>query len=332
MSVTYGFYNSNKGDRKYDASHFSQIFNGIINDGVFMSVGDKLMVSKNSGMVLSVGSGRAWINGTWLYNDADLPIEVEMSELLTNRIDTVVMEFNNDFTVRANQIKIIKGAPAETPEKTALTNNDKIKQIPLAYISVKKAATEINQEDITNVIGTSECPFVTGILETMDIDALISKWGDQWDRWFTGANSDWDKWLNDTKVETDTFQEKEQQEFLEWFNELKNKLDSEAAGKLMNEINLIKERVLKLETQVNYQMINYTLEASKWSEKRYSFEEDYPFAEKDLEISLNSNCTEAQYGAYADAQIVGSLTDQTILCIGAAPGIDIPITLKVVNK
>ena len=41
MSVTYGFYNSIKGDRKYNALEMSSIFDGIIVDGVYMSIGDE---------------------------------------------------------------------------------------------------------------------------------------------------------------------------------------------------------------------------------------------------------------------------------------------------
>lgn len=44
MSVTYGFYNSIKGDRKYNALEMSSIFDGIIVDGVYMSIGDALNV------------------------------------------------------------------------------------------------------------------------------------------------------------------------------------------------------------------------------------------------------------------------------------------------
>ena len=44
MSVTYGFYNSINGDRKYNALEMSSIFDGIIVDGVYMSIGDALNV------------------------------------------------------------------------------------------------------------------------------------------------------------------------------------------------------------------------------------------------------------------------------------------------
>lgn len=56
---TYGFYNSNDKDRVYDAKDFSEIFNGIINDGVFMSVGDKFNVTpvsdQGGGATRSIG-------------------------------------------------------------------------------------------------------------------------------------------------------------------------------------------------------------------------------------------------------------------------------------
>lgn len=49
MSVTYGFYNSIKGDRKYNALEMSSIFDGIIVDGVYMSIGDALNVKSSGG-------------------------------------------------------------------------------------------------------------------------------------------------------------------------------------------------------------------------------------------------------------------------------------------
>ena len=37
MAVTYGFYNSSNGDRKYNALQFSRLFEGIIRDGGFLN-------------------------------------------------------------------------------------------------------------------------------------------------------------------------------------------------------------------------------------------------------------------------------------------------------
>ena len=39
MALTYGFYNSKNGDRKYDAVAMSRMFDGIIRDGVISAYG-----------------------------------------------------------------------------------------------------------------------------------------------------------------------------------------------------------------------------------------------------------------------------------------------------
>ena len=44
MSVTFGFYNSKEGDRRYDAIQMSSIFDGIIQDGILQHVGTAMVV------------------------------------------------------------------------------------------------------------------------------------------------------------------------------------------------------------------------------------------------------------------------------------------------
>ena len=46
MSVTFGFYNSKEGDRRYDAIQMSSIFDGIIQDGILQHVGTAMVVKR----------------------------------------------------------------------------------------------------------------------------------------------------------------------------------------------------------------------------------------------------------------------------------------------
>ena len=68
-----GFFNAlnNNGvyDRKYNANDYSDNLAVIISNGVLRSENDDLRVTA-SGMVVTVGVGRAWINGHYYYNDA----------------------------------------------------------------------------------------------------------------------------------------------------------------------------------------------------------------------------------------------------------------------
>ena len=99
MSVSYGFYNSLNHDRRYSANEMASIFDGLIGDGVYKSVGDHLAVTQHGSgdsMSIDVGSGRAWFDHTWIYNNATLTLELESSNLILDRIDAVVIEVNAD--------------------------------------------------------------------------------------------------------------------------------------------------------------------------------------------------------------------------------------------
>lgn len=181
MSLTFGFYNSVNHDRTYDALQVSSIFDGIIEDGVYASIGDKLTVSARSvdqaSMTVIVGTGRAWFNHTWTLNDALLPLTLDVSDQVLDRIDAVVLEI--DSNNRTNAIKIKKGTPSSAPIRPSMSPEDGKYYYPLAYIKIRANVTAITQADITNAVGTSECPFVTGVLETVDIDNLLTQWTSQ---------------------------------------------------------------------------------------------------------------------------------------------------------
>lgn len=220
MSLTYGFYNSLNHDRRYNAIQMSSIFDGIILDGIFMTIGDCFQVKQNAGMMITVGSGRAWFNHTWTLNDALLPLSVPDSEILLNRIDAVVLEINAEMSVRENSIKIVKGTPASSPQRPAMVNTANVHQYPLAYIAVNAGVTEIRQANITSMIGTGSTPYVTGPLKGIDIGDLVAQWEDQWKEFYeketdkiTSTRELWDeqwrKWFENQAANV-------QKAFLDW--------------------------------------------------------------------------------------------------------------------
>ena len=184
MAVTYGFYDSLNGDRKYTSVQFSYLFNSLIKDGVFMHIGEHLNVKESTGMQVNVGSGFAWFNSTWTRNDTDLPLDITISDLLQTRIDVIVLEVEETVSSRTNSIKVITGTPASDPQKPSLTNTKDIHQYPLAYVTVGVGVTSITQANIENCIGTDPCPFVTGVLDTIDATTLIAQWEAQFNEWF----------------------------------------------------------------------------------------------------------------------------------------------------
>ncbi len=189
MALTYGFYDSLNHDRLYNAQQMSAIFDGIINDGVFMSVGNQLHTVAGSGMQVIVKSGRAWFNSTWTLNDQEYPLSISAADVLLTRIDAVVLEVNSEQATRANSLKIVKGTPASTPAKPTLTNTSTVHQHALAYVTVAKNTTAITNSMIEIVVGKTETPYVTAILQTTDITDLFNQWEDYFQNWFDNVRS-----------------------------------------------------------------------------------------------------------------------------------------------
>ena len=184
MAFTCGFFNSKNGDRKYNAEQMASIFDGLIKDGVYDTVGDIFAVTPGTGMQVLVGSGRAWFDHTWNNNDAQYPLAITAADVSLPRYDAVVLETNHSDTVRTNRLRVLTGTPASNPVKPTMTSTANVKQHPLAYIKVTAGATAITQSMIQVVVGTSECPFVTGIIDTAEIDALFQQWNGEFNEWF----------------------------------------------------------------------------------------------------------------------------------------------------
>lgn len=184
MTLSYGFYNSVDGDRIYSANEFSRLFDGILTDGIFQSIGNAFAVSEDTGLNgdVIVGSGRAWFDRTWTFNDTNLTLTVPAPDHVYDRIDSVVLEV--DTTTRENSIKIVTGTPAGSPVAPTMLDDSGVYQHRLADIYVRSGGTYINNSHITNFIGTTETPFVTGILETIDMTWLFAQWESDFDTWF----------------------------------------------------------------------------------------------------------------------------------------------------
>ena len=227
MAVTCGFFNSVEGDRKYDATQFASLFDGVITDGVVAAVGEFFATTPGGGMNVKVGTGRAWFNRTWTYSDSKVPLTIPASDLLYDRIDAVVLEVDTRIAVRNNSIKVVKGTAAAKPSNPPLTNTTDVHQYALAYVRVKHGATTIGAGDITINVGQASCPFVTSIVETPELDALFARWDAQ---------------------------------FQEWFNNIQAQLEGNIATNLQNQIN---QRV-KIADKANGEEVKAGIIETKW--------------------------------------------------------------------
>lgn len=204
MAFTYGFYNSFNHDRKYDAIQFGQIFDGIIKDGVYATYKNALLVkASNNPNEVIVQPGRAWFNHTWSYNDADLPIEAPQPEVLLDRLDTLVLDINSEDETRANSIIWVQGTPtSQVPQRANLIHTVTHNQYPLCDVYRKAGTTQIYAGDIRNRIGSSDCPFVTGVLEAINVDDWLELWNTAFSEMIDRDESEFSNLI---ESDTDTF-------------------------------------------------------------------------------------------------------------------------------
>ena len=306
MALTYGFYNSRNGDRKYNAMTMSAIFDGIINDGVFQSIGTCFKPVPSTGLSVNVGIGRAWFDHTWTYNDSPMNLTFTQSDMINARIDAIVLEVNAEDSVRANSLKVIIGTPAASPKKPKLTNTATVNQYPIAYVTIPANATSIIDDNIEYVVGQSPCPFVTAILETVDIADLITQW-----------KSQFQTWMNDEKADFDA-----------WYETIKGILGEDEAGNLLN---LIQQNTAAIETNTPVTK-TITIATSGWSDGVYTLNDPLITATSIQEWCLPefNGSNQAEIEALQKANIVGygqSIGQAKIKCLEDVPTITVHIVV-----
>lgn len=176
MPITSGFFNSVNGDRVYNADDMSNYFEGIVSDGVYESIGDRLIVTAGEGMIVNVGTGRALLDCKWLKNDAVYPLQIEAADVQLHRWDTIAIELN--MTTREMTIKVIKGSLMSVPVVPNIPNTSTTKYLILAHVLVRPGATVLSQSDIADQRGSVKCPWVTGVIKQVDTSDLFLQYYD----------------------------------------------------------------------------------------------------------------------------------------------------------
>ena len=201
---TSGFFNSINGDRLYNADQMSHIFEGLITDGVYESVANKLAVQPNSGMTIQIATGRGWFDKRWVNNDSEYTMTLEDSDVILNRYVAVVIKVDRNDSVRDAVPYLKYGEFATNPVKPTMTRTETVKEYCLAYIYQKAGAKAIDATVIEDTRGNNElCGWVTGLITQLNTTTLFA----QWEALFTG-------FLNES---TDNFND--------WFLNLQDKIN-----------------------------------------------------------------------------------------------------------
>ena len=207
MGTYANFYNSDNGDRVYDADSFGEWLRPFFKTGVFNG---ELQVLASSGMEVIVDTGNAFIEGKLKKFDSQTTLTVEQASANSTRIDAVVCRRND--TDRDFTLMIVKG----TTVAPLPVRENGIYDIVLAHITVPASAVEIKQENITDTrMNADICGWVVSNVEEVDFSQVSAQWADY----------------------IASFEADELQAFNEWFDTIKGQLSTDQAGSLQLQIN-----------------------------------------------------------------------------------------------
>ncbi|MFY2307634.1 hypothetical protein ACOSZE_09230 [Lysinibacillus fusiformis] len=220
MAIISGFHNSVNGDRKYGADFFALFFSTLIANGVFPNPSTGLQVTANSNMTTSVKAGKGWINGYFIVNDGDYVLKHDNADGLLKRIDRVVMKLNH--VKREIEVLIKKGTFASSPVAPTLQRDADAYELALADVLINNGVTQITQANITDQrLNSTVCGIVHGTVNQVDTTTIFNQY---------------QAWFNDIKGsvagELDVWQTAQEQEFLTWFESIKDILDGDVAANL----------------------------------------------------------------------------------------------------
>lgn len=200
MALTCGFFNSLNGDRVYSAEQIGNMFQGLISDGVYENIGDAFAVRAAGGMVVTVGSGRAFVGRKWAFNDAAVSVTISAAHSSLNRYTAVVLR--RSMTTREVTIETIDGTPAANPAKATIVRDSDTYDLCLAQVYVGAGATSLTQANISDTRAGDRCGWVTGIVSQVPTGDLFEQWQTAYEEFYASFQSWFDTLTRQLQVNT----------------------------------------------------------------------------------------------------------------------------------
>lgn len=264
------FFNSISGDRRYKAEEWAEYFASFIANGVFPNPSTGLQVLASNSMIITVNTGKAWINGYFYFNTSNLTITLDNADGVLNRIDRIVVRW--DLQDRVISVKVKKGIYSANPSAAAIQRDADAYELVLADIYVGAGAVSVSQANITDQrLNSTICGLVVGTvgeLDTTAFSAQLQGWFELYQEMSAEQYNNLKSYMNSLQIQSgadyialqewfSNFQTASNAQFQSWFETLQNTLDENTAANLYNQISLMGERVSLLEQMVFTDMDTY---------------------------------------------------------------------------
>lgn len=209
FSVNSGFYNAVNNDRTYSAEDMNRPYKRIVANGVFATpagtASNDIQVTATSGMVISVAAGEGIFADKWFENPAAILITVPDNTNILGRIDSVIVQIDTTNAGRVGNIVYRTGTPASTPTPPAINQTAGKIEYRIANVSVSASATAISNSNITDLRGSSACPWVTALIQQVDTSTLYEQWQSAYANYYAETTEDFDEYKAARKADWDAF-------------------------------------------------------------------------------------------------------------------------------
>lgn len=185
------------------------------------SSSDHLRVEKAQGLTLTVKAGRANINGAFYWQKDDETITLEKNS--ATKSYNIILRLNDNDAYR-NIILL------SSDINNGITRSDSIYDLVLATVTVEGNASEIKGSNITDTrLDSTRCGAVTNAIKSVETLDLFTQMTEL---------------FKEIKEQNQFEMKANENEFNEWFASVKDTLDSNTAGKLMNRIANVEQMLM----------------------------------------------------------------------------------------
>lgn len=148
-----GFFNSKGEDRLYNAEHFTSYLSSMICNGVQDTVGECFApsVSEDDGLLLTIGSGKAWINGHYAQTTTSekLDLSAYVDESL-GRCVAVGVYCDTSESVRDCGFEVLAGTCSGSPRPPKFSNTESRTYLTICTVRLRPGAASILSGDVTD--------------------------------------------------------------------------------------------------------------------------------------------------------------------------------------
>lgn len=217
-------------DRAITSAPLRKLIAKLLTDGILPNPSTNLQVEAGSGMNVVVNHGFAICAGGLKLEENQRTLAIQAADSNYDRIDTVVLRWNDNDSERICDLYIVEGIPAASPLRPELTRTESIWELGLADLFINKNSSAISNQRITDTrYESARCGIISAISE-FDTTTLYQQ----------------------VQADLAGFKASEQADFITWFNDIKGQLSEDAAGNLQKQIGTLES----LKTEVKTNLVN----------------------------------------------------------------------------